>query len=50
MTKDPFTFGEIISRYSRSQAIEDGVLVDVTETAKEAGFCYHTVITAALMA
>ena len=31
-------FGEPISVYSRSQAIEDGYLVDVSETAKEAGF------------
>ena len=27
----------VISSYSRKQAIEDGVLVDVTETAREAG-------------
>lgn len=32
-----FTVEDIISTYSRAQAIEDGVLVDVTETAKEAG-------------
>jgi len=33
-------FGEPISVYSRQQAIEDGVLVDVSDTkeAKEAGF------------
>ena len=31
-------FGEVISAYTRRQAIEDGALVDVTETAKEAGF------------
>lgn len=31
-------FGEVISKYSREQAIEDGVLIDVTEKAKEAGF------------
>jgi hypothetical protein len=31
-------FGPVISRYTRAQAIEDGVLVDVSETAKEAGF------------
>jgi hypothetical protein len=28
----------LIYAYTRKQAIEDGVLVDVTETAKEAGF------------
>lgn len=31
-------FGPVISAYSRAQAIEDGVLVDVTATAKEAGY------------
>ena len=29
-------FGPVIFSYSRSQAIEDGVLVDVTETASRA--------------
>ncbi len=38
-------FGEIISSYSRADAIDDGVLIDVTETAKEAGFCYPVAIT-----
>ena len=38
--KDPLTeiFGEPISVYTRAQALEDGCLVDVTETAQEAGF------------
>ena len=31
-------FGPVISVYTRAQAIEDGVLVDVSETAREAGF------------
>ena len=31
-------FGEVISAYSRAQAIADGVLVDVSTVAKEAGF------------
>lgn len=31
-------FGKIISTYTRNQAIEDGLLVDVTQQAKEAGF------------
>ena len=30
-------FGEVISSYSRSQAIEDGALVDVSRMAREAG-------------
>lgn len=41
-------FGEVIYTYTRAQAIEDGVLVDVTETAKEAGIKYPTVVTEAL--
>ena len=31
-------FGDIISTYTRAQAIEDGVLIDVSSIAKEAGF------------
>ena len=41
-------FGEQIYSYSRSQALADGVLVDVSKTAKEAGFLLPTAITAAL--
>lgn len=36
---------EIISSYTRAEAIEDGVLVDVTNTAKEAGFRFPVAIT-----
>ena len=35
-TADPF--GPVTFAYTRRQAIEDGVLVDVSETAREAGF------------
>lgn len=38
-------FGEVISSYSRKQAIEDGALIDVTETAKEAGFTCPVALT-----
>ncbi len=31
-------FGGPIHTYGRAEAIEDGILVDVTETAREAGF------------
>lgn len=31
------TFGPVVFSYTRAQAIEDGVLVDVSEMAKEAG-------------
>jgi uncharacterized protein DUF6573 len=44
---DPI-FGEIIYSYTRAQAIEDGVLVDVTQMAREAGLLHHTVVTQAL--
>jgi hypothetical protein len=43
-------FGPVISRYTRKQAIEDGVLVDVTETAKEAGFKIPVALTHAVWA
>ena len=36
---------EIISCYTRQQAIEDGVLVDVTEQAKQIGFKVNTCVT-----
>ncbi len=38
-------FGEIISSYSRAQAFEDGVLVDVSKMAREAGFKYPVAVT-----
>lgn len=38
-------FGKPIYIYSRAQALEDGVLVDVTETAKEAGFKIPVAVT-----
>ena len=34
-----------ISRIARGQAIEDGVLIDVTKVAKEAGFKYPVAMT-----
>ncbi len=41
-------FGEVISSYSRAQALEDGVLVDVSELAREAGFVFPVAVTQAL--
>ena len=38
-------FGEIIYAYTRKQAIEDGVLIDISETAAEAGFKFPVAIT-----
>lgn len=41
MTEDshnPFDDAPVIFRYTRAQAIDDGVLVDMTEWARETGF------------
>jgi hypothetical protein len=38
----------IIHTYSRRQAVEDGVLVDVSEIASEAGFCFPVALTQAV--
>ena len=35
----------IIFSYTRAQAIDDGVLIDVTTQAKQHGFKVHTVVT-----
>ena len=43
-------FGPVIYAYTRAQAIEDGVLVDVTETATEAGFKVPVALTQGLWA
>jgi hypothetical protein len=43
-----FDHTDIISRYSRAQAIEDGVLIDVSATAREAGIRYPVALTAAV--
>ncbi len=40
-------FGEVIHSYTRAQALEDGALVDVSETASEAGFKWPVAITRA---
>jgi hypothetical protein len=45
--EDP-VFGPVIYSYTRAQALSDGVLVDVTETAKETGFKLPVAITAEL--
>ena len=38
-------FGPILSAYTRAQAIEDGFLVDVSDTAREAGFGIPVAVT-----
>jgi hypothetical protein len=40
-------FGDVISTYTRDQAIEDGVLIDPGTMAAEAGFRWPVAITAA---
>ena len=42
-----FDNGDLIHSYSRAQALADGVLVDVSSTAREAGFKYPVALTAA---
>ena len=42
---DESFFGNVISTYTRAQAIEDGVLVDVGSTAQEAGFKWPVALT-----
>ena len=39
---------EVIYAYTRTQALEDGVLVDVSEMAKEAGIKFPVALTAAV--
>lgn len=45
-----FTESDVIFSYTRKQAIEDGVLVDVSETAMELGFRYPVAVTAQVWA
>ena len=41
-------FGDLIHRYTRTQAIEDGVLVDAGPMAQEAGFKWPVALTSAV--
>ncbi len=45
VTKGPFEGFEVIDTYSRAEAIADGVLIDVTETAREAGILFPVAVT-----
>ena len=47
-TNNPFDDAPIIHSYTRAQAIEDGVLVDLTEWARETGFHIPVACTAAV--
>ena len=44
----PFDDAPVIHRYTRAEAIRDEVLIDVTETGREAGFKVPIAITAAV--
>lgn len=43
--RDDALFGEVIHRYTRAQAIADGILIDVSTTATEAGFRWPVAMT-----
>ena len=47
-TPEPQTEWRVIHAYTRAEALADGVLVDVTTTAREAGFKVPTAVTAAV--
>ena len=47
-TGNAAAFGPVIDAYTRAQAIEDGILVDVSDTAREAGFTIPVAITRTL--
>ena len=46
--RNPFENVPVIFQYSRAQAIEDGVLIDLTEWARESGFKVPVACTAAV--
>lgn len=48
MSDDFWADAEIIYAYTRAQAIEDGVLVDVSDVAREAGFSIPVAMTRAV--
>lgn len=48
MTNALFTEEDIISTYTRGQAVADGLMTDVTTIAREAGFSCPVAITAAV--
>lgn len=43
-----FENADIVHTYTRQQALEDGLLVDVSELAREAGFRYPVAVTLAV--
>ena len=47
-TNNLFDDAPVVHRYTRKQAIEDGVLIDLTEWSKETGFIIPVACTAAV--
>jgi hypothetical protein len=45
-----FFGGAVVYAYTRRQALADGVLVDITPLAREAGFCVPVVVTCGVWA
>ena len=45
---NPFDDAPVIHRYTRAQAIEDGMLIDLTAWAKETGFKFPVACTSAV--
>lgn len=43
-------FDDVLYAYTRAQAIDDGTLIDVTDTAREAGIKFPTALTSAVWA
>ncbi len=43
-----FENADLVYSYTRAQAIADGVLIDVTKTAREAGILFPVAVTASL--
>ncbi len=44
-TLSPFEEADVIHSYTRAEAIEDGVLIDVSKQAAEVGITLHTAVT-----
>ncbi|MDA8239248.1 MAG: hypothetical protein M0Z67_02630 [Nitrospiraceae bacterium] len=49
INEGPFAGFEVIDTYSRAEAIADGVLVDVTDTAREAGILFPVAVTRSVL-
>lgn len=48
MSNEPLTSDKVIFTYTRAQALADGVLIDVSDTAREAGFKIPVALTSAV--